>query len=144
MEHVQPRRELGEAKGLEEMVVRASFEALDPILGRRHGRQDERRRPALLGAKLPENRQSVEIRQPPVDYQHVELFGNRHGHVRAAAFRCRDGIFHGRKPARDHAAQHGIVLDYQYPYFYLGPNASRPGWGAHRALTRQAPLAIRT
>ena len=76
-QHVEPGAQLRKGEGLDEIVVGAALQPLDPLrdLGHRGEEQDRRRDPA--GPDHPEDRQAVDPRQHPIEYDRVELLLRR-------------------------------------------------------------------
>src|SRR6185369_68777 len=69
---VHPGEQLGERKGLHEIIVGSGFKALDPIADGRERREHQDRRVDLRGANGLQNRNSVQNRKHSVENDEVE------------------------------------------------------------------------
>ena len=67
-ERMQPGLQLGKGKGLGQVIVAAALQALDPIVERALGAEDEDGQLAALGAPALDDAQAVELRQHEIDH----------------------------------------------------------------------------
>ena len=74
-ECAQPCQQLGEGKGLGEIVVRARIKTGDSLLNRAQRRQDQDRRPVATRAKQLEHLGSVDVRQHSIKHDGVIAAG---------------------------------------------------------------------
>ena len=70
-ERPQPREQLAEGERLDQVVVGARVEPLDPVLDRVAGGQHQHRRPDAARAKLAAGRKAVDAGKHHVEHDHV-------------------------------------------------------------------------
>ena len=70
-QRLEPREQLAEGKGLDQIVVAAGAQALDPVVDAAQRTEDQRRRADLGGAQRAEHRQPVHARQHAVEDDRV-------------------------------------------------------------------------
>ena len=112
-ERPQPREQLAEGERLDEVVVGARVETLDPVLDRVARGQHQHRRPDAAGAQLAAGGEAVDPRQHHVEDDRV--VGRRAGHPeRLLAGRGEIGrMALLAEAAHEQAAELRLVLDDQ-------------------------------
>ena len=71
-QRIHPRQQLGEGKGLHQIIVGTRFESLDPVADRGEGGEDQDRRLDLRGAQRLQHRQPVERGKHAIENDEVE------------------------------------------------------------------------
>jgi hypothetical protein len=69
--HLGPCQKLGEGVGFREIVVAPCPQSFDPVVDLAEGGEDQHRRPNILLAKRADQRETIELRQHPIDDEHV-------------------------------------------------------------------------
>jgi len=112
----QPRRQLAEVEGLDQIVVGAGVEAIDTPGNLVHRGEDDDRRGAAALAQAPEEIEAAAIGQVEVEQDQLE----RHASKRVAGFVEAPDPIDGMPIAGDvvmhRLAQARIVLDQQYAH----------------------------
>ena len=109
-ERLQSREQLRERERLGEVVVAAGLQALDAIVHRVPGAQDQHRHLLALRAQLLDHRQAIELRQHDVHHGGVVAAVERLSE-RVGAGRCHiHGIARLAKTPRDEVGNHRIVF----------------------------------
>src|SRR6185369_321256 len=115
-ERVDPGGKLRKGEGLDEIVVGAGFEAVDPVLDSAEGRQQQNRGVDIGGADAADNAEPVRLRQHSVEDRYVKILGREDVECVAAAFHDKRIVAELTQPLPDELGRFRVIFRYQDPH----------------------------
>ena len=112
-ERGEPRHQLLESEGLDEIIVAARLQSVDPIVDARQIGEEKHRRRNAFGAHQRDHAEAVELWQHAVKNDRIEAIGGRALEFGAAVSRDRRLVPARLQACRDEVGGPFVVLDNQ-------------------------------